>query len=108
MRFFRNIPKSAFLPCHSGKKTCERIAEENGVSRASVLRARHYTKGIDIADTLSPGIKKKVFSGEVKFTNDEMSKLVQSSPDKRQDVFAEIMHPEITKAPGDHESDGSC
>ena len=79
-------------------KTCDRIAEENGVSRASVLRARHYTKGIDIADTLSPGIKKKVFSGEVKFTNDEMSKLVQSSPDKRQDVFAEIMHPEITKA----------
>ena len=79
-------------------KTCERIAEENGVSRASVLRARHYTKGIDIADTLAPGIKKKVFSGEVKFTNDEMSKLVQSSPDKRQDVFAEIMHPEITKA----------
>ena len=47
---------------------------------------------------LSPGIKKKVFSGEVKFTNDEMTKLVQSSPDKRQDVFAEIMHPEITKA----------
>mgnify|MGYP000382225983 CR=1 FL=1 len=83
---------------HSGKKTCDRIAEENGVSRASVLRARHYTKGIDIADTLAPGIKKKVFSGEVKFTNDEMSKLVQSSPDKRQDVFAEIMHPEITKA----------
>ena len=45
-----------------------------------------------------PASRKKVFSGEVKFTNDEMSKLVQSSPDKRQDVFAEIMHPEITKA----------
>ena len=53
---------------------------------------------IDIADNLSPGIKQKVFSGEVKFTNEEMSKLVQSSPAKRQDVFAEIMHPEITKA----------
>ena len=82
---------------HSGMKTCERIAEENGVSRASVLRASHYTRGIDIADNLSPGIKQKVFSGEVKFTNEEMSKLVQSSPAKRQDVFAEIMHPEITK-----------
>ena len=35
---------------HSGKKTCDRIAEENGVSRASVLRASHYTRGIDIAD----------------------------------------------------------
>ncbi len=83
---------------HSGKKTCDRIAEENGVSRASVLRASHYTRGIDIADNLSPGIKQKVFSGEVKFTNEETSKLVLSSPDKRQDVFAEIMHPEITKA----------
>ena len=83
---------------HSGKKTCDRIAEENGVSRASVLRASHYTRGINIADNLSPGIKQKVFSGEVKFTNEEMSKLVLSSPDKRQDVFAEIMHPEITKA----------
>ena len=83
---------------HSGKKTCDRIAEENGVSRASVLRASHYTRGIDIADNLSPGIKQKVFSGDVKFTNEEMSKLVLSSPDKRQDVFAEIMHPEITKA----------
>ena len=83
---------------HSGKKTCDRIAEENGVSRASVLRASHYTRGIDIADNLSPDIKQKVFSGEVKFTNEEMSKLVLSSPDKRQDVFAEIMHPEITKA----------
>ena len=83
---------------HSGKKTCDRIAEENGVSRASVLRARHYTKGIDIADTLSPGIKKKVFSGEVKFTNDEMSKLVQSSPEQRSDVLAQILHPEALKA----------
>ena len=83
---------------HSGKKTRDRIAEENGVSRASVLRASHYTRGIDIADNLFPGIKQKVFSGEVKFTNEEMSKLVLSSPDKRQDVFAEIMHPEITKA----------
>ena len=79
---------------HSGKKTCDRIAEENGVSRASVLRASHYTRGIDIADTLSPGIKQKVFSGEVKFTNEEMSKLVQASVEHRSDVLAQILHPE--------------
>ena len=75
---------------HSGKKTCDRIAEENGVSRASVLRASHYTRGIDIADNLSPGIKQKVFSGEVKFTNEEMSKLVQASAEHRSDVLAQI------------------
>ena len=45
---------------HSGKKPCDRIAEENGVSRASVLRASHYTQGIDIADNRSPDIKQKV------------------------------------------------
>ena len=77
---------------HSGKKTCDRIAEENGVSRASVLRASHYTRGIDIADNLSPGIKQKVFSGEVKFTNEEMSKLVQASVEHRSDVLAQILH----------------
>ena len=49
------------------------------IDTASVLRASHYTRGIDIADNLSPGIKQKVFSGEVKFTNEEMSKLVQVS-----------------------------
>ena len=43
---------------HSGKKTYDRIAEENGVSRASVLRARHYTKGVDIADTDIPSPRK--------------------------------------------------
>ena len=75
-------------------KTCDRIAEENGVSRASVLRASHYTRGIDIADNLSPGIKQKVFSGEVKFTNEEMSKLVQASVEHRSDVLAQILHPE--------------
>ena len=82
---------------HSGKKTCDRIAEENGVSRASVLRASHYTRGIDIADNLSPGIKQKVFSGEVKFTNEEMSKLVQASAEHRSDVLAQILHPEALK-----------
>ena len=84
---------------HSGKKTCDRIAEENGVSRASVLRATAlYTRALTSQIISLPASSRKVFSGEVKFTNDEMIKLVQSSPDKRQDVFAEIMHPEITKA----------
>lgn len=52
------------------------------------------TRGIDIADNLSPGIKQKVFSGEVKFTNEEMFKLVQASVEHRSDVLAQILHPE--------------
>ena len=66
-----------------GRKPATGSQRKTGVSRASVLRASHYTRGIDIADTLSPGIKQKVFSGEVKFTNEEMSKLVQASAEHR-------------------------
>ena len=45
-----------------------------------------------------PASSRKVFSGEVKFTNDEMSKLVQASLEQRADVFAEILHPEASEA----------
>ena len=55
---------------------------------------KRQTRGIDIADNLSPGIKQKVFSGEVMFTNEEMSKLVQVSAEHRSDVLAQILHPE--------------
>ena len=41
-----------------------------------------------------PEKKSKVFSGEVKFTNEEMSKLVQASVEHRSDVLAQILHPE--------------
>ena len=44
---------------------------------------------------LSPGIKQKVFSGEVKFTNEEMSKLVPGKcPSIVQMSLLEILHPE--------------
>ncbi len=80
---------------HSGREKPVTGSQRKTVSAcASVLRASHYTRGIDIADNLSPGIKQKVFSGEVKFTNEEMSKLVQVSAEHRSDVLAQILHPE--------------
>ena len=41
------------------EKTCDRIAEENGVSKATVLRASKYMKGVEIADSLMPGMREK-------------------------------------------------
>ena len=46
---------------HSGKKTCDRIAEENGVSRASVLRASHYTRASTSQTTSLPASSRKSF-----------------------------------------------
>lgn len=36
-------------------KTCDRIAEENGVSKDTVIRASKYMKGVEIAEELIPG-----------------------------------------------------
>ena len=74
----------------------------NGLAVEPVLIRKKFLKWQDA----HPEFPRIVFHGlrhssatyQLKFTNDEMIKLVQSSPDKRQDVFAEIMHPEITKA----------
>ena len=46
---------------HSGKKTCDRIAEENGVSRASVLRASHYTRASTSQIISLPASSRKSF-----------------------------------------------
>ena len=39
---------------------CERIAEENGVNKATVLRASKYMKGVEIAESLIPGMQEKI------------------------------------------------
>ena len=37
-------------------KTCDRIAEENGVSKDTVIRSSKYMKGVEIAEELMPGL----------------------------------------------------
>ena len=89
-------PKAQFKQDSIGKllDIQSRMIEDKGIGYKRWL-TKHNLKVM--AQTVKL-LQEKVFSGEVKFTNDKMIKLVQSSPDKRQDVFAEIMHPEITKA----------
>ena len=45
-----------------GEKTCDRIAEENGVSKATVIRASKYMKGVEIAESLIPGMREKILN----------------------------------------------
>ena len=44
----------------------QRIAAEQNVGEATVKRAEHFSKGLDEAEKVSPGIREKVLSGEVK------------------------------------------
>ena len=75
-------------------KTCERIAEENGVSTATVLRASKYMKGVEIADELMPGLKQSILSGQTKVSKADMRNLANSNYDDRKRTLQDILHPE--------------
>lgn len=54
------------LRCNN--KTCERIAEENGISKNTVLRAEAFSKAVDIADEIEPGIRSEFLNGSIRAT----------------------------------------
>ena len=84
---------------HSGKKTCDRIAEENGVSRASVLRASKYMKGVEIAEELIPGLKQSILSGQTKVSKADMHRLARTAYHDRAQTLQDILHPELKVEP---------
>ena len=161
IQFFRNIPKSAFLPCrfplkaekksshgsariswgrrnltpeqkyylmgkqyeaekaaHGGdrkssdakssslkanlidnSKTCDRIAEENGVSKDTVIRASKYMKGVEIAEELMPGLKQSILSGQTKVSKADMHRLARTAYHDRAQTLQDILHPELKVEP---------
>ena len=68
---------------HSAQKTCERIAEENGISSRSVCRAEAFSKAVDIADAVEPGIRSELLAGEIKATEKDIRELVIAEPEER-------------------------
>ena len=80
-------------------KTCERIAGENGVSTATVLRASKYMKGVEIAEELMPGLKQSILSGQTKVSKADMRSLANANYDDRKRTLQEILHPELKVEP---------
>ena len=80
-------------------KTCERIAEENGVSKATVLRASKYMKGVEIAESLIPGMREKILNKQVKVGKADMHRLARADFPNRKQIVHEILHPEDRPAP---------
>jgi hypothetical protein len=66
-----------------GLKTSERIAQEIGKSERYVRRAEDFADGLDIADEIIPGTKKKVLNGEVKVQHWDVESLRLSALDDR-------------------------
>ncbi len=84
------------LPKHA--KTCDRIAEENGISKNSVLRAESFAKAIDIAEEVEPGIRSEFLNGRIKATEKEIHALTRAEPEERPAIIAELRKPPDEKA----------
>ena len=80
-------------------KTCDRIAEENGVSKDTVIRASRFTKGVEIAESLIPGMREKILNKQVKVSKADMHRLARANYDARAQTLQEILHPELKVEP---------
>ena len=84
---------------HSGKKTCDRIAAENGVSKDTVIRASKYMRGVEIAEELMPGLKQSILSGQTKVSKADMHRLAKAAYYDRAQILQDILHPELRVEP---------
>lgn len=79
------------------QRTCDRIAQENGVSKNTVLRSENFAKGVDIAEEAVPGTREKILSGAVKPTAAELAAVSSAAPEERPGLVAEICRPRQEK-----------
>ena len=80
-------------------KTCDRIAEENGVSKDTVIRASRFTKGVEIAESLIPGMREKILNKQVKVSKSDMHRLARANYHDRAQTLQDILHPELKVEP---------
>ena len=88
--------------CHgdnlvSQPKTCERIAQENGVNWRSVIRSEKFAQNVDAAEAAVPGTREKILSGKVKPTAAELASVSRAAPEERPGLVAEICKPRQEK-----------
>ena len=85
------------------RRTCSRIAKENGVSKNTVLRSETFAKEVDLADEAIPGTRAKILSGEVKPTAAELAAVSRAAPEERPALVAELCKPKEQKKAGKKE-----
>ena len=83
----------------SKEKTCERIANENGVSSASVIRAEHFAMGVDAAEEAAPGIKQEILTGSIKPTEKAVAAIAKAPPEERPALVQQLRQTKEPKKP---------
>lgn len=66
-------------------KTCDRIAEETNTSKNYVIRAEHFSDGIDAAEEVLPGIKNDLLLGKYKPRETDVAAIAKAAPEERRE-----------------------
>lgn len=70
--------------------TAKRIANENGIGRRSVYRAEAFSKAVDIADEVEPGIRDEILAGKITPTQKDVHALARADPEERPAIIEEM------------------
>lgn len=73
--------------------TAVRVAKENGIGRRSVYRAEAYSKAVDLADELEPGIRSDILSGNIKATAKDVEDIIHANPAERPHLIENLRCP---------------
>lgn len=73
--------------------TAKRIAEENGIGEKTVRRAAQYSRAVDLADEVEPGIRREILSGAIKATDKEIYSLATATDEERPALVEELRTP---------------
>ena len=92
---FRGNQHTSLVKCQIGTlpnqaDTADRIAKENGIGRRSVFRAEAFSKAVDIADEIEPGIRDEILAGKIKPTEKDVHALARADPEERPAIIEEM------------------
>ena len=80
-------------PDQNSHGTRSRIADELGVSEWQVRSSAEFSKGVDAAEEVMPGIKNKILTGTVEASYKDVVAIGKMPPPKRAEAVEELVKP---------------
>lgn len=80
-------------PDQNSHGTRSRIADELGVSEWQVRSSAEFSKGVDAAEEIMPGIKNKILTGTVEASYKDVIAIGKMPPQKRAEAVEELVKP---------------
>ena len=79
------------------ERTAERIARENNTNEKAVRRAGQFSKGVDAAEKVAPGIKQEILAGSIKPTEQAVAAIAKAPEEERPALVAALRKPQKKK-----------